>query len=247
MIPALLHAIGLLWLAAAVAGLVGPSLDRQFPAPELNYLVVDARTREVLASRWPDAATPVPVGSLVKPFLSLAYGGPFPELECNGKRMGFPRALAESCNGYFLNLARRVDGDALRVTAAKFSLPAPSGQEPEARIGLGEGWKIAPLDLARAYLELAARRGEPHVDEILAGMALAARSGTAKAIGAGALAKTGTAECVAAKKDAGDGFTLALEPAEAPRIALLVRVHNVPGAEAAKTAAQMLKALRGAR
>ncbi|HXP86547.1 MAG TPA: hypothetical protein VN841_17595 [Bryobacteraceae bacterium] len=247
----------------AVTDAAGPALDRQFPALELNYLIVDARSREVAASRWPDATAPVPVGSLVKPFLALAYGGAFPEFDCKGAasscwraqghgRLKFAAALAQSCNAYFLNLARHVDADTLRVTAAKFSLPPPSEQTPEARIGLGDGWRIAPLALTRAYLELAARRGEPHVDAILAGLAMAARNGTAKAIGAGTLAKTGTAECVAARtgadarNDSGDGFALALDPAEAPRIALLVRVHNVPGAEASKTAARMLKVLRGA-
>jgi hypothetical protein len=242
----------------AVASSAGPALDRQFPAPELNYLIVDARTRELVVSRWPDAAAPVPVGSLVKPFLALAYGGAFPEFDCKGAatacwraqghgRLKFSAALAQSCNAYFLNLARLVDGDTLRVTTAKFSLPAPSRQTPEARIGLGDTWRIAPLALARAYLELAARRGEPHVDEVLTGLALAARSGTAKAIGAGALAKTGTAECVAEQRDSGDGLALALVPAEAPGFALLVRVHNVPGAEASKTAARMLQALRGVK
>jgi cell division protein FtsI/penicillin-binding protein 2 len=239
-----------------------PALDRHFPASELNYLVVDARTREVVASRWPNqgngvAATPIPVGSLVKPFLALAYGGVFPEFDCKGAAsacwhqqghgsLKFSAALAQSCNAYFLNLARSVDADALRVTTAKFSLAPPSEQTAEARIGLGDAWRIAPLALVRAYIELAARRGEPHVDEILTGLALAARSGTAKAIGAGALAKTGTAVCVSPRKDAGDGFALVLDPAETPRIALLVRVHNVPGAEASKTAARMLRVLRGA-
>jgi hypothetical protein len=238
---------GLLLFGFAVADTAAPELDRQFPAPDSNYLVLDARTREVVASRWPDASTPVPVGSLVKPFLALAYGGTFPELDCHGGRLKFAAALAQSCNPYFLSLARQVDADTLRITAAKFSLPPPSTSTPEARIGLGDEWRIAPLALARAYLELAARRGEPRVDEILAGLALAARTGTAKALGAGVLAKTGTAECVAPSRDSGDGFTLVLDPAEAPRLALLVRIHNVPGAEASKTAARMLKVLRGAK
>ena len=252
----------LLLFGFASAGGDTPTLDRQFPAPELNYLIVDARTRAVVASRWPDADTPIPVGSLVKPFLALAYSGPFPEFDCKGTasacwrrqghgRLRFAEALAQSCNAYFLNLARQVNTDALRVTAAKFAIPPPSAQTPEGRIGLGDAWRIAPLALTRAYLELAARRGEPHVDEILSGLALAARHGTASAIGAGALAKTGTAECAGRKdvprKDSGDGFALVLDPAEAPRVALLVRVHNVPGAEASKIAARMLRVIRGTK
>jgi cell division protein FtsI/penicillin-binding protein 2 len=251
------------WLAFAfVAGGLTPAIDRAFPQPELNYLVLDAHSGRVVASRWPGADVPVPVGSLVKPFLALAYGGVFPEFDCAGSAGGcwraqghghlrFADALAQSCNAYFLNLARVVDANALRVTAAKFGIPVPSVGTPEARIGLEDAWRIAPLALAHAYIELAARRGEPHVDEILAGLALAARTGTAKAIGAGVFAKTGTAECVGRKdtggKDSGDGFAMVLEPAEAPRIALLVRVHNVPGSEASKTAARMLRVLRGTK
>jgi hypothetical protein len=251
------------WFTARVAAsAVGPTLDRQFPDPELNYLLIDARTGQVAESRWPDAEVPVPVGSLVKPFLALAYGGAYPEFDCKGSgsgcwraqghgRLKFADALAQSCNAYFLNLARRVDTDALRVTAAKFGIPPPSIPTPDTRIGLGDGWRIAPLALVRAYVELTSRRGEPHVDEILIGLERAARNGTAKAMGGGVLAKTGTAECAGrrdtGRKDSGDGFALAMEPADSPRIALLVRVHNVPGAEASKTAARMLRVLRGAK
>jgi cell division protein FtsI/penicillin-binding protein 2 len=76
---------------------------------------------------------------------------------------------------------------------------------------------------------------------------MAAESGTAKALGRGVLAKTGTAPCVAPRMHAGDGFTMVLDPAEAPRIALLVRVHGVPGAEAAKTAVRILREMRSGK
>ena len=81
------------------------------------------------------------------------------------------------------------------------------------------------------------------MDEILAGLKMAAESGTAKALGRGVFAKTGTAACVAQRRDAGDGFAVVMEPAEAPRVALLVRVHGAPGAEAAKSAARLLRRL----
>ncbi len=68
-------------------------------------------------------------------------------------------------------------------------------------------------------------------------MKLAAESGTASAIGRNALAKTGTAPCVAKRKHVGDGFTIVLDS----RMAMLVRVHGVPGAEAAKSAALLLR------
>jgi len=224
-------------------------------AADVNFIAVDVHTRQVVGRQWADAEQPAPVGSLVKPFVALAYGGEFPSFVCRGSadrcwlarghgKLEFRQALAESCNAYFLNLARGVDRATLAVTAAKFGIPPPSDDSPEARIGLGTSWRISPLELVRAYAELASRAGEPRVDEILAGLRMAAESGTAKALGPGVLAKTGTAACVAERRDAGDGFAVVLEPAEQPRIALLVRVHGAPGASAAKSAARILRRMR---
>ncbi len=221
-------------------------------AQDVNYIVVDVRTRQILKQEWADADHPIPVGSLVKPFTALAVTGSFPELLCSGAidrcwlrtghgRIGFRDALAHSCNAYFLQLARDVDAHSLEVVAAKFGIPPPDLDTPEARIGLGGDWRISPLALARAYCELSSRSSEPRVAEILGGLKLAAESGTASAIGRGFLAKTGTAPCVAQRKHKGDGFVLVLDPAEAPRVAVLVRVHGVPGAEAAKSAAIILR------
>jgi len=222
-------------------------------AADINYIVVDVKTRQVVDQDWPDAEKPIPVGSLVKPFTALASCGEFPEWICHGAvdrcwlakghgAVGFREALAHSCNSYFLQLAKGVDASTLAVVAAKFGIPPPDADTPEARIGLGTDWRISPLALTRAYCELTARAAEPRVAEILAGLKLAAESGTASAIGAGALAKTGTAPCVALRKHKGDGFTIVLAPADAPRFAVLVRVHGVPGAEAAKSAAIILSA-----
>ena len=224
-------------------------------AAETDYLVVDVRTRQVIEQRWADAEVPIPVGSLVKPFVAAAWNGPFPEFVCRGKadhcwlakghgRLQFREAMAQSCNAYFLNLARGVETDSLHLVLAKFGLTLPAAETPEARIGLGKEWKIAPVALARAYGELASRAGEPRIDEILDGLKLSAVSGTSSAVGRGEMAKTGTAPCVAAKKHAGDGFTVVIDPADAPRIVLLVRVHGVPGAVAAKTAASILRQVR---
>jgi cell division protein FtsI/penicillin-binding protein 2 len=218
---------------------------------DVNYLIVDVRTRQIIKQDWLAADKPIPVGSLVKPFAALAANGPFPEFLCQGSadrcwlaaghgRIGFRDALSKSCNAYFLQLARNVDAHSLAVVAAKFGIPPPDLETPEARIGLGSDWQISPIALTRAYCELTARSVEPRVAEILAGLKLAAESGTASAVGRGALAKTGTAPCVAQRRHKGDGFTIVLEPADAPRIAILVRVHGVPGAEAAKSAAVIL-------
>jgi len=247
MIPLLL-----LWAVAPSA------FDHAVPGMSADYIVLDVATKQVVASRWTDMNTPIPVGSLVKPFLALAYDGPFPEFECKGTanscwrrrphgRLGFIDALAESCNAYFLNLARHTDEEALRRVAAKYSIDPPHGMSPETRIGLGEGWKISPLALTRAYAELASRSGEPAVRTILSGLGRSAVSGTSSAIGGGALAKTGTAPCAAKRGDAGDGFSLVLYPADGPRTAILVRVHNVPGALAAETSARILNVVRSGK
>jgi cell division protein FtsI/penicillin-binding protein 2 len=215
-----------------------------------DFVAIDARTKAVIQQDWPDADRPIPMGSLVKPFTALAYRGDFPEFTCTGARcwlarghgrINFREALANSCNEYFLNLASGVDPQTLSVVAAKFGIAAPVEDSAEARIGLGSSWRITPVALARAYAELAARSGEPRVAEILAGLRMSAEAGTAKALGKGVLAKTGTAPCVSEPKDAGDGFVLIMEPAEAPRRVVLVRVHAVPGAEAAKIARDILR------
>ena len=95
-------------------------------AAGVNFIAVDVRTGQVIERQWADAEQAVPVGSLVKPFVALAYGDEFPEFLCRGAadrcwlarghgKLGFRQALAQSCNAYFLNLARGVDGATLAV------------------------------------------------------------------------------------------------------------------------------------
>jgi cell division protein FtsI/penicillin-binding protein 2 len=226
--------------------------------PPPDYIVIDARNGVLLEQRWPDMEAAIPVGSLVKPFLAYAYGGAFPEFTCRGASaacwlarghgsLHFREALGASCNAYFLNLARGVDRETLATTCTKFGIPQPRLDTPQARIGLGDDWRIPPLALARAYAELAARRAEPLAAEILSGLALAAQSGTAAAVGPATFAKTGTAPCTSRLKDAGDGLAVVIAPADLPRIVLLVRVHGVPGSEAAKFAARLLREQRAGK
>jgi len=231
----------------------------QLAFAQTSYLLLDARTGAVLQETWPGAARPVPLGSLVKPFTALAYaethGFRYPEFECRGDlcwlprghgRLGIREAIAHSCNAYFLRLAAETKsaGD----LAARFGIPGPGPDSPPAElVGLGDGWRAAPLDIARAFCELAARRGAPGVDELLDGMALSAAIGTGNAIHARALVKTGTAPCVHPRRMPGDGYVIALYPAEAPRIALLVQVHGVPGAQAARIAAELLETCKYTR
>ena len=217
-------------------------LVRDFPDPAASYLLLDARTRSPIASRWDLPAQPIPVGSLVKPFLTAAYRGPAFQVDCRTcwrpaghGRITMPRALAESCNTYFLELARRIDGGDLE----RLGLPEPP-TDPGSRIGLGSGWKIAPEALIRAYAAIE----DP---EVRAALRLAARSGTAQAVRAPALAKTGTAPCTAERRHAGDGFAAVLFPDPAPRYALLVRLHNAPGSQAAALAGRMIRVVLESR
>jgi cell division protein FtsI/penicillin-binding protein 2 len=233
----------------------GIALEHAFPDPRVSYLLMDLASSREIGSRWMHPMDPVPVGSLVKPFTALAYGEThgfrFPVYTCSGKaghcwlpqghgRMEISTAIAHSCNAYFLELALDVKPEALATVVARFGLTAPQvGVDASTLIGLGDGWRISPLAIARAYSELIARSFDPGVRELLAGMALSARSGTGRGVGPGAYVKTGTAPCVHQSKEDGDGYVIALYPADAPRFNLLVRVHGVPGAKAAWVCGKM--------
>jgi Penicillin binding protein transpeptidase domain len=234
-------------------------LDRGFPDPATSYLFLDAVSGRTICSRWVDPDKPIPVGSLVKSFTALAYGQThnfqFPTVVCQGEesrcwlpqghgRMDFKNAIAHSCNAYFLELAADVDRDALTAVSQRFAINAPDpGSAPATLIGLGSMWRISPSSIAQAYVELASRSSEPGVGTLLSGMALSAKSGTGRGAGAGAYVKTGTAPCVDKLTHAGDGFAIALYPTGAPKRALLVRVHGVPGAQAASLCGRMRKAV----
>src|SRR5208337_3714269 len=50
-------------------------LEREFSGSGVSYLLLDANSGVLLASRWEDSGKPIPLGSLVKPFTALAYAG----------------------------------------------------------------------------------------------------------------------------------------------------------------------------
>jgi cell division protein FtsI/penicillin-binding protein 2 len=236
-------------------------LDRSFPEQRLSYLLLEAPTGRLICSRWNHADQAVPVGSLVKPFTALAYGRThgfaFPEFTCKGAqdrcwlppghgRTGLAEAIAHSCNAYFLALAAEVNPDVLAGVAQEFGLKPPDpGADAPSWMGIGGQWTISPISIARAFTELRMRSGEPGVREIMKGMSLSARIGTGSGVGSGALAKTGTALCVHSPRHAGDGYVIAIFPADSPRFTLLLRVEGVPGAEAAVTAGRMRGLLEG--
>jgi len=239
-------------------------LGREFPDPNVSYLLLDAHTGFVLASRWEEPQKPIPLGSLVKPFTALAYaaehGYRFPEHVCHGEASGcwqlrphgsldLVSAMAYSCNSYFRALAATLTGGQVHPVAEQFGFEAPDANlTGPPLMGLGSDWRISPLRMAHAYLELIRRREQPSVREILTGMAQAASYGTGAAVDrvlkhSDALVKTGTAPCTHPRSAPGDGFTIAFLPADQPEILLMVRVHSVPGSVAAATAASMLARL----
>jgi cell division protein FtsI/penicillin-binding protein 2 len=237
-------------------------LDREFSRSGASYLLLDAHSGALLASHWENYEKPIPLGSLVKPFSAMAYAAAhdyrYPAYECKGKASGcwqdqphgkldIVAAVSVSCNSYFRRLAESVTPEQLQPVTQSFGLESPEADITSAvLIGLGEQWRIAPLHVARAYIELYRRAKQPGVRELLEGMKQSARQGTGAAVGrtlkqTDALVKTGTAPCTHTAWAPADGFVIALVPAERPEILLMVRVHSVAGAKAAETAARMLR------
>lgn len=194
-------------------------LERRFPQKEIEYILLDARSGDLLSARWVAPDDPAPLGSLVKPFTALAYGEEhnflFPEFECHGKsdrcwlprghgHIGLVQAVAQSCNAYFLSLASGVRASSVAAVLRRYSIYDIGEKVPaESLVGLGSAWKISPLRMLRAYAELVRRRDEPGVVEMVRGMQISEESGTGIGVGsalrtsgATALTKTGTAPCM---------------------------------------------------
>ena len=237
-------------------------LRRDYTNSETSYLLLDVKTGAVLASHWDNSEKPIPMGSLVKPFTALAYAQAhdfrYPMYECKGKSSGCwqPRphgklditaAVSVSCNAYFRRLAQGVTLEQLRPVALAFGLEFPDADATSATLfGLGDQWRIAPTQMAEAYLELDRRKNQPGVSPILEGMRQSAQRGTGAAVDrqlehAKALVKTGTAPCTHSPWAPADGFVVALVPEDRPEILLFIRIHGVAGARAAETAGQMLR------
>jgi len=219
-------------------------MNQQFPDPALSYVVLDSVAGKVIAQRWKNADRPVPVGSLVKPFLALAASraGQFPEYTCNPKQCWLPRghgsigitqAIAHSCNSYFLQIASKADPDFL----SRFGLTSPPrNASAQTWIGLGREWKLSPLAVVEAYRMLAAN---PQAEPIRAGMLRSSQTGTGKAFGRKTMVKTGTAPCSHVAELPGDGYVVAITP----KVTLLVQMHGAPGAVVAATGGKMLRVL----
>lgn len=237
-------------------------LGQRFPEQNISYLLLDARTGNLITARWENVSQPLPMGSLLKPFTALAYGEAhsfrYPQYVCRGQaggcwrprghgRIGITEAVAHSCNAYFRALAGQVPAEDLSAVLARYGVNATDPTDSaSAKIGVGDVWKVPPLEMAHAYLELASRSSDPGAEDLAAGMLLSARLGTGSAVdsalgGNRARVKTGTAPCVHAHKLPGDGYAVVLYPAESPRFLLLVQVHGVSGSKAAVTAGRMMR------
>ncbi len=237
-------------------------LEREFSSPDISYLLLEIRSRAIVARRWENSDVAIPVGSLVKPFTALAYAEGhsfhFPEFTCSpGQcwnphghgRLGIVKAVAFSCNSYFVNLAGDIRATEVLGVAERFGLNGPGdGANAEMMAGEHGVWRESPEKLAKAYAELIGSRSQPGVREIVEGMAGSAKWGTASALASevpqvSALSKTGTAPCTHKERAPGDGFVLVAWPADSPQHLLLVRYHGHPGAQAAVVAGKMLHAL----
>jgi cell division protein FtsI/penicillin-binding protein 2 len=237
-------------------------LERDFPKTDASFLLLDAKSGAVLASHWENVESPIPIGSLVKPFTTLAYASThdfqYPKLVCKGKESGcwqdrphgtldLTSAISVSCNAYFRQLARSVSAERIDQVARDFYIELPDGNfESQTLAGLGDRWRISPMHIAQAYLELERRKGQPGVNEILKGMRQSALYGTGMSVGhqlahTKALVKTGTAPCTHTPWAPADGYTLVLLPADAPELLLLVREHGVTGAKTAELAGKLLR------
>ena len=73
------------------------ALAAEVRAPRTEYLVEDLRTREVLADTFAQPTKPVPVGSLLKPFVAFAHVGSFPTWSATGAAAvaGDPQATGQ--------------------------------------------------------------------------------------------------------------------------------------------------------
>jgi len=206
-----------------------------------SWIELDLRqnTRKVA---WSDASRLVTFGSLLKPFLVLAFAAThasFPVFVCRGSRdrCWFPRghgqqsvvpALAHSCNSYFLQLAKLIDRAALDSVCLRYGLARPARSVgDDSLMGLGAEWRNDPLSVAQAFAQVTDKT-------VLEGMKLCAAAGTAKNLNIRCYAKTGTAPCSHIPRAAGDGFVVVLYPLDQPRRVILFEQHGTTGAEACR-------------
>jgi stage II sporulation protein D len=143
-------------------------------------------------------------------------------------------ALAQSCNTFFVTLSRQLRREQWSAAALLLGLSPASGGASMALTSVGlDGPRVEP----RAWVRAMQRAAD---DELVReGLERAASHGTASAFGArgiAALAKTGTAP---APRGGTNGFAVALVPAVAPRVGIVVVAPGAAGRDAAEIAARV--------
>jgi hypothetical protein len=215
-----------------------------------------------LHSEPADDDRPRPVGSLQKPFVAKAWalvhpGTATPLVRCGPSsgcwrpgghgRLDLTRALAVSCNTYFLRLARETPPDVLAATFADEGFLGPESLTAESAVGHvdGSAVRIRPSALLAAYARLTREpwaSGEGVRREVAAGLRRAALDGTAAGLGRrGLLAKTGTVPSLDGRALATSGWALAVDDAGWTVLALL---RDGTGREAARALGAALDDLR---
>ncbi|HEX4750278.1 MAG TPA: hypothetical protein VH302_12105 [Bryobacteraceae bacterium] len=222
-----------------------------------EYLAVNLRNGNRVG-QWEARDRAVSMGSLLKPFLVVAYGrthSRFPNLVCRGEadrcwlphghgRQDVVMALANSCNFYFRHVAGELNRAALESVCLSYGLEGPADAiTADELIGLRSGWPQRATAVLSAFARLAGEGSEPGVQLALAGMKRSAELGTARGLGLRARAKTGTAPCSHAPRSEGDGYAAVLYPLDQVRLVLLARQCGNTGAHAAQLAGPIVRKL----
>jgi Stage II sporulation protein/Penicillin binding protein transpeptidase domain len=161
-------------------------------------------------------------------------------VDCTHPPLGHPlspvEALASSCNIFTATLARGLTREQLSSGFVRMGLPpVPAGVDlVTSAFGLG-GSQVAPRKLIEAV------RRAAEIPLIREGLRASARTGTSSAFAAAgieALAKTGTAPMRGGRAL---GLVSAVTPADSPRYGIVVALPGGSGAQAAETAAAILR------
>lgn len=172
--------------------------------------------------------------------LTLAGGR---KVDCSHPPIGHAlspvEALAQSCNVFTATIARGLTREQLSSGFVRMGLaPVPPGADLiTSALGL-DGAKAAPRKLIDVVRRAA---GIPLIRD---GLRASARTGTSSAFadaGIEALAKTGTAPMRSGGR--GLGLVSAITPADSPRFGIVVALPGGSGAQAAETAAAILRSL----
>jgi stage II sporulation protein D len=175
---------------------------------------------------------PLPVGSLAKPFVAKAWarshaGSVTPRFQCTSSSgcwlhsghgsLGLSKAIAVSCNAYFLALAAAIPESTLIAALRDEGFLVPAPLTPDVAIGGDGALAIRPGALLRAYLRLTREpwtEGESVRAEVLSGLRENPLRGTARGLGRyGLWAKTGTVPAIDGRALHTSGLTLAVDDA----------------------------------